>query len=130
MDFKVSHIFIEGNACADRLASFGLNSRVDNWWGNPPNFLFDVLQRNMLSLPNYRFRDVWRSLYALWLHGYADFGDEAPGNLLTGFGFYDPYWLVDIANVAIVVHLVGTYQVFAQFIFAFVQKFVPLIKSY
>ncbi|KAF1892493.1 hypothetical protein Lal_00010959, partial [Lupinus albus] len=28
MDFKVSHIFREGNACADKLVSFGLNSRV------------------------------------------------------------------------------------------------------
>lgn len=44
--------------------------------------------------------------------GYAAFGDEAPGNLLTGFGFYNPYWLLDIANVAIVVHLVGAYQVY------------------
>ncbi|PRQ31686.1 putative amino acid transporter, transmembrane domain-containing protein [Rosa chinensis] len=54
--------------------------------------------------------------------GYAAFGDLAPGNLLTGFGFYNPYWLLDIANVAIVVHLVGGYQVFCQPFFAFVEK--------
>ncbi|KAK2438854.1 Amino acid permease 2 [Trifolium repens] len=54
--------------------------------------------------------------------GYAAFGNAAPGNLLTGFGFYNPYWLVDIANAAIVVHLVGAYQVFAQPIFGFVEK--------
>ncbi|XP_076947843.1 amino acid permease 4-like [Bidens hawaiensis] len=54
--------------------------------------------------------------------GYAAFGDHAPGNLLTGFGFYDPFWLVDIANIAIIVHLVGAYQVFAQPIFAFVER--------
>ncbi|CAL1412500.1 unnamed protein product [Linum trigynum] len=54
--------------------------------------------------------------------GYAAFGDQAPGNLLTGFGFYNPYWLLDIANVAIVVHLVGAYQVFCQPIYAFVEK--------
>lgn len=54
--------------------------------------------------------------------GYAAFGDAAPGNLLTGFGFYNPYWLIDIANAAIVVHLVGAYQVFSQPIFAFVEK--------
>ncbi|XP_045823428.1 amino acid permease 2-like [Trifolium pratense] len=54
--------------------------------------------------------------------GYAAFGDAAPGNLLTGFGFYNPFWLIDIANAAIVVHLVGAYQVFAQPIFAFVEK--------
>ncbi|KAB2619841.1 amino acid permease 3-like [Pyrus ussuriensis x Pyrus communis] len=54
--------------------------------------------------------------------GYAAFGDLAPGNLLTGFGFYNPYWLLDIANVAIVVHLVGAFQVFCQPLFAFVEK--------
>ncbi|XP_057456560.1 amino acid permease 4-like [Lotus japonicus] len=56
--------------------------------------------------------------------GYAAFGDLAPGNLLTGFGFYNPYWLLDIANLAIVVHLVGAYQVFSQPLFAFVEKWI------
>ncbi|KAL3729081.1 hypothetical protein ACJRO7_033650 [Eucalyptus globulus] len=54
--------------------------------------------------------------------GYAAFGDAAPGNLLTGFGFYNPFWLLDIANAAIVIHLVGAYQVYCQPIFAFVEK--------
>ncbi|KAG2716134.1 hypothetical protein I3760_03G109900 [Carya illinoinensis] len=54
--------------------------------------------------------------------GYAAFGDLAPGNLLTGFGFYNPFWLLDIANAAIVIHLVGAYQVFGQPIFAFIEK--------
>ncbi|TYK22822.1 Amino acid transporter, transmembrane [Cucumis melo var. makuwa] len=55
--------------------------------------------------------------------GYAAFGDMAPGNLLTGFGFYNPYWLLDIANAAIVIHLVGAYQVYCQPLFAFVEKY-------
>jgi len=54
--------------------------------------------------------------------GYAAFGDAAPGNLLTGFGFYEPFWLLDVANAAIVVHLVGAYQVYCQPLFAFVEK--------
>ncbi|CAJ1974829.1 unnamed protein product [Sphenostylis stenocarpa] len=54
--------------------------------------------------------------------GYAAFGDSAPGNLLAGFGFHKLYWLIDIANAAIVVHLVGAYQVYAQPLFAFVEK--------
>lgn len=54
--------------------------------------------------------------------GYAAFGDSAPGNLLTGFGFYNPFWLLDIANAAIVIHLVGAYQVFCQPIYAFIEK--------
>ncbi|KAL9357544.1 hypothetical protein Peur_050797 [Populus x canadensis] len=54
--------------------------------------------------------------------GYAAFGDMSPGNLLTGFGFYNPYWLLDIANTAIVIHLVGAYQVYCQPLFAFIEK--------
>ncbi|KAL1543798.1 Amino acid permease 3, variant 2 [Salvia divinorum] len=54
--------------------------------------------------------------------GYAAFGDLSPGNLLTGFGFYNPFWLLDIANAAIVIHLIGAYQVYCQPLFAFVEK--------
>ncbi|KAJ7957059.1 Amino acid permease [Quillaja saponaria] len=54
--------------------------------------------------------------------GYAAFGDLSPGNLLTGFGFYNPFWLLDIANAAIVIHLIGAYQVYCQPIFAFIEK--------
>lgn len=43
--------------------------------------------------------------------GYAALGNQASGNLLTGFGFYEPFWLIDLANVFIVVHLLGSYQV-------------------
>uniref|UniRef100_A0A0D6QUF5 Amino acid transporter transmembrane domain-containing protein n=1 Tax=Araucaria cunninghamii TaxID=56994 RepID=A0A0D6QUF5_ARACU len=53
--------------------------------------------------------------------GYAAFGEDTPGNLLTGFGFYEPYWLVDFANACIVVHLVGAYQVFCQPLFAVIE---------
>ncbi|KAF0923144.1 hypothetical protein E2562_003361 [Oryza meyeriana var. granulata] len=41
--------------------------------------------------------------------GYATFGDDASGNLLTGFGFYEPFWLLDIANAALVFQLIGAY---------------------
>ncbi|XP_019165684.1 PREDICTED: amino acid permease 6-like [Ipomoea nil] len=54
--------------------------------------------------------------------GYAAFGHHAPSNFLTGFGFYDPFWLVDLANVCIIVHLLGAYQVFTQPVFAFVEE--------
>ncbi|KAI3921725.1 hypothetical protein MKX01_005414 [Papaver californicum] len=53
--------------------------------------------------------------------GYAAFGNQTPGNLLTGFGFYEPYWLIDFANVCIIVHLVGGYQVYSQPVFAFME---------
>ncbi|XP_059282128.1 probable amino acid permease 7 isoform X1 [Lycium ferocissimum] len=52
--------------------------------------------------------------------GYAAFGNDTPGNLLTGF--YEPFWLVDFANACIVLHLVGGYQVYSQPVFAFVEK--------
>ncbi|KAL9441910.1 hypothetical protein AB3S75_020417 [Citrus x aurantiifolia] len=53
--------------------------------------------------------------------GYAAFGNDTPGNLLTGFGFYEPYWLIDFANACIVLHLVGGYQIYSQPVFAFVE---------
>ncbi|KAF8043103.1 hypothetical protein BT93_A1449 [Corymbia citriodora subsp. variegata] len=58
--------------------------------------------------------------------GYAAFGDGAPGNLLTGIvdgeGFFEPFWLVDFANVCIIVHLVGGYQMYSQPIFAAAER--------
>ncbi|KAA8527116.1 hypothetical protein F0562_008655 [Nyssa sinensis] len=54
--------------------------------------------------------------------GYAAFGNNTPGNLLTGFGFYEPYWLIDFANICIVLHLIGGYQVYSQPVFAFAEK--------
>ncbi|KAI4339789.1 hypothetical protein MLD38_024692 [Melastoma candidum] len=54
--------------------------------------------------------------------GYAAFGNDAPGNFLTGFGFYEPFWLINFANVCIAVHLVSAYQVFVQPTFGFVEQ--------
>ena len=39
--------------------------------------------------------------------GYAAFGNEAPGNLLTGFGYFEPWWLIMLANLAIVVSILS-----------------------
>ncbi|GLT63063.1 hypothetical protein SLA2020_356560 [Shorea laevis] len=54
--------------------------------------------------------------------GYAAFGNATPGNLLTGFGFYEPYWLIDFANACIILHLVGGYQIYSQPVFAVVER--------
>lgn len=54
--------------------------------------------------------------------GYAAFGDSTPGNLLTGFGFYEPFWLIDFGNACIVLHLVGGYQIYSQTLFAIVER--------
>uniref|UniRef100_A0ACD5V4A5 Uncharacterized protein n=1 Tax=Avena sativa TaxID=4498 RepID=A0ACD5V4A5_AVESA len=55
--------------------------------------------------------------------GYAAFGSDAPGNLLTGFGFYEPYWLIDFANACIILHLLGGYQVYSQPIYQFADRY-------
>ncbi|KAJ7960998.1 Amino acid permease [Quillaja saponaria] len=56
--------------------------------------------------------------------GYAAFGNATPGNLLTGFGFYEPYWLIDFANACVVLHLVGGYQIYSQPVFAVADRWV------
>ncbi|KAF7849720.1 hypothetical protein BT93_L0355 [Corymbia citriodora subsp. variegata] len=55
--------------------------------------------------------------------GYAAFGDMAPGNLLAGFGFFNPCWLVDIANASIAIHLLRTYQVYTRPLFGFIEDY-------
>ncbi|KAF1862973.1 hypothetical protein Lal_00018817 [Lupinus albus] len=54
MCFKVSHLYREGNACADKLASFGVSSKVYTWWDVTPWFIFEEFNTNRLGLPNYR----------------------------------------------------------------------------
>ncbi|KAK7351509.1 hypothetical protein VNO77_11025 [Canavalia gladiata] len=53
--------------------------------------------------------------------GYAAFGDHTPGNILTGFGFYEPFWLVSLGNVCILIHMIGAYQVLAQPLFRIIE---------
>ncbi|XP_015881250.1 probable amino acid permease 7 isoform X2 [Ziziphus jujuba] len=64
--------------------------------------------------------------------GYAAFGDETPGNLLTGFESYGPRWLINFANVCIVLHLVGGYQAVFQDILCFLYNWncnhIPLLQ--
>uniref|UniRef100_M4DTX5 Amino acid transporter transmembrane domain-containing protein n=1 Tax=Brassica campestris TaxID=3711 RepID=M4DTX5_BRACM len=54
--------------------------------------------------------------------GYAAFGNRAPGDFLTDFGFYEPYWLINFDNACIDLHLMAAYQVFAQPIFQLVEN--------
>ncbi|PON71364.1 Amino acid transporter, transmembrane domain containing protein [Trema orientale] len=53
--------------------------------------------------------------------GYAAFGNHAPENLLAGLGYQETSWIVDMANLFIVVHLVGAYQVLIQPVFRVVE---------
>ncbi|KAL5558630.1 hypothetical protein UlMin_034841 [Ulmus minor] len=53
--------------------------------------------------------------------GYAAFGNHTPGNLLAGFGYQEVSWVIDMANLFIVIHLVGAYQVLAQPVFRVIE---------
>ncbi|KAJ4700723.1 Amino acid permease [Melia azedarach] len=52
--------------------------------------------------------------------GYAAFGESARESFLDGF--VKPHWLLKIANAAIVLHLICSYQAYCQPLFAFVEK--------
>ncbi|MFS7922243.1 putative amino acid transporter, transmembrane domain-containing protein [Helianthus anomalus] len=56
--------------------------------------------------------------------GYAAFGNDTPGNLLSGFGFYEPYWLIGFANACILIYLLGGYQLYSQPVFASVERWL------
>lgn len=55
MNFIVSHIFREGNQCADILANVGLNSDVPIGSLEKPSCINSSFGQNKLGLPNYRF---------------------------------------------------------------------------
>jgi ribonuclease HI len=55
MNLLVSHIYREGNSCADSLASLGLDCNEFVWWNHPPSAISSEVIRNMLGLPNFRF---------------------------------------------------------------------------
>jgi hypothetical protein len=47
----------------------------------------------------------------LGVSGYAAFGNIAPGNILSGEAFSEPFWLIHLANLCVVLHFLGAYQV-------------------
>ncbi|KAK2361038.1 hypothetical protein QL285_086244 [Trifolium repens] len=55
MNFFVSHIYREGNHCADKLAGLGLTLPGFTWWNQIPPQLRDDFGRNRLGMPFYRF---------------------------------------------------------------------------
>jgi len=41
--------------------------------------------------------------------GYAAFGDHTPANIF--YGFTEPYWIVALGDIFVVIHMIGAYQV-------------------
>ncbi|XP_019431606.1 PREDICTED: uncharacterized protein LOC109338757 [Lupinus angustifolius] len=58
MDCIVSHVYREGNSCADKLAIYGLHHKIFSLWNFVPNFLLEDFSRNRMGLPNYRFTSL------------------------------------------------------------------------
>ena len=55
MQFIVSHIYREGNQCADTLANLGLNFDVYTVWLQMLSCIRSFVAQNKLGMPNYRF---------------------------------------------------------------------------
>ncbi|XP_019423006.1 PREDICTED: uncharacterized protein LOC109332480 [Lupinus angustifolius] len=58
MNFHITHIYREGNSCADKLASYGISSQENTIWNSAPLFIYEEFSRNRLGLPNYRFSNL------------------------------------------------------------------------
>ncbi|KAI7843769.1 hypothetical protein COHA_002667 [Chlorella ohadii] len=59
---------------------------------------------------------IMTSFYlAIAVSGYAALGQDTPYNILTGFtGDQVPFWVIDFANVCVLVHMIPAYQVYSQ----------------
>ena len=55
MNFVVSHVYREGNCCADLLANIGLSLSHLKIWMDIPNCIKGAFGRDRLGMPNYRF---------------------------------------------------------------------------
>lgn len=55
MNFIVSHIFREGNQCADHLANMGLTCNIPYIWMQLPSSISAFVSQNKLGMPNFRF---------------------------------------------------------------------------
>jgi hypothetical protein len=55
MDFFVSHIYREGNHCADKLASLGLTLHGFTWWNQISPKIKGDFGRNRMGMPYFRF---------------------------------------------------------------------------
>ena len=55
MNFVVSHIYREGNSCADDLTNLGLAQSAFVWRPSPPPSILVDFVRNRLGLPKFRF---------------------------------------------------------------------------
>jgi hypothetical protein len=55
MNFFISHIYREGNHCADKLASLGLTLHGFTWWNQIPPKIKGGFGRNRLGMPYFRF---------------------------------------------------------------------------
>jgi hypothetical protein len=55
MNFYVSHIYREGNHCANKLANLGLSLPTFTLWDHIPPVLLDDFGRNRLGMPYFRF---------------------------------------------------------------------------
>ncbi|GAU44251.1 hypothetical protein TSUD_399970 [Trifolium subterraneum] len=55
MHFRVTHIYREGNCCADRMAALGITVNGFYWWDIvPPSVKGDYIN-NLMGLPSFRF---------------------------------------------------------------------------
>jgi len=55
MNFLATHVFREGNTCANVLTNAGLNVSHLRVWFNVPDCIREPFRKHKLGLPNYRF---------------------------------------------------------------------------
>ena len=56
---------------------------------------------------------------AVAISGYMAFGNTVPSNILTAFDH--PSWVIDCANIMVIIHMIPAYQVYAQPFLAFME---------
>ena len=73
------------------------------------------------------FTRTWKFIWVSVVQITKTWSTCSVGNMLFGFGFFNPYWLVSSANIFVFIHLIGGYQVFLQPFMVFVETHIMLL---
>lgn len=80
--------------------------------------------KGMRRTVNYSVAIMTAFYIAVAVAGYMAYGNDVAGNILNSF--VSPRWVVDMANIMVIVHMIPAYQVWSQPFFFFLEEHMSI----
>lgn len=82
-----------------------------------PRLALPLLRKHAARFSTLPPFNIPHPVQAVSVAGYMAFGNAVPGNILNAFD--QPRWVIDMANIMVVIHMIPAYQVYSQPFLAF-----------